>query len=135
MWKGRATCRLNLIRGHNPGIGDKRLVVVIAVTVSHQLAIAQARYNHRSREPERSPDHRQVNLHEMYLSSLCKQADVRARLKQVGSHLANLEFDGVNPGNSLVGGRGCFSANANLPCELRSIGSLSEGNNVHPFVI
>ena len=66
-----------------------------------------------------------MNFHEVYLSGLCKQAYIRQWLKQVSSHVANLEFDGINPCKSLIGGRGCLSANVDLSCELRAVRSLS----------
>jgi hypothetical protein len=127
--------RFNLIHRHNPGFGDKFPVVGIRVEVSYELTIHQARYNHRSGEPEGSRDRWQVNFHEVDFGRLSKQADIWPWLKQVGSHLENLEFDGINPGDSLVGGRGCLSANVNLSSELGSIGSLSEGDDVHLAVI
>jgi hypothetical protein len=47
-----------------------------------------------------------VNFHEMDLRRLCKQTDIGQGLEEVGSHSVNLEFYGIDPGNSLVRGRG-----------------------------
>ena len=68
------------------------------------MAIELAGYHDSSWKPERGGDVWQVNLHEVYLRRLRTQADIREGLEEIGSHLVNLEFDEIDPGNSLVSG-------------------------------
>jgi hypothetical protein len=85
---------------------------------SQGAPIHQSGHDHRLWQPQRGGYRRYMDFREIYISRLREKPDIRAWFEQIGSHANYLKRARVDPCDSLVCNRTCFSTNINLTGEL-----------------